>query len=71
MRKTLMLSAETMHALRELSRDLKISAEALGEEALRLLFKKHNHPANLQEALRMSLRRLPTNDNKGRTKRKA
>lgn len=71
MRKTLTLSAEMMHALRELSRELKMSAETLGEEALKLLFKKHNHPATLKEALRMSLRRLPTNDNKRPEKRKA
>ena len=71
MRKMINLSSETTNALNSLARELKISADALTEEAFKLLFKKHSHPANLKEALRMSLRRLPMNDNKGRAKRKA
>ena len=71
MRKMFNLSSETTSALNALARELKTSGDALTEEALKPLFKKHGHPANLKEALRMSLRRLPMNDNKGRAKRKA
>jgi hypothetical protein len=63
MRKFLDLSAETLDALRCLAKSRGRSVDALVEEALGLLFRKHHHPRTLREALTFSLRQFSANDN--------
>jgi hypothetical protein len=71
MKKVFDLEGETLSALKLLALDSKRSLDDLASEAFSLLLKKHNRPATLKEALRMSLRRLPFNDNHGGAQKRA
>lgn len=63
MRKTLKIEGELLGALRQFAADSGRTLDDLGHEAVGLLLKKHCRPRSLQEALKMSLRSLPLNDN--------
>lgn len=62
---------ELLQSLNLLALDSGRTVNALIDEALRLLLKKHHRPANLGEALRMSLRQHGSNDNKAPARTRA
>jgi hypothetical protein len=57
------IDGELMAALRLLAADEKRPLDDLLTEAVKDLLKKRGRPANLREALRMSLRQFHVNDN--------
>jgi len=64
MRKIIEFDGETFRALQLLGSDRMATLQELAEEAFADLLKKHGRPVTLQEALKLSLRRLPANDSK-------
>jgi hypothetical protein len=69
-RKLIEFDAETWHALQLLGRDSMKTLQELADEAFSDLLRKHGRPVTLREALRASARRLPANDEPGRSKRR-
>jgi len=69
-RKQFAIDAGVLTALEALSRDSGASTEALLDEALRDLLKKHRRPLSLKDALRDSARALPANDRELKAQRK-
>jgi hypothetical protein len=63
MKKVIEIDNGVLQALELLAHDNAVSLQALADEAFRALLKRHDRPANLEEALRMSLRRSARNDN--------
>jgi hypothetical protein len=61
-RKLIEFDTETWHALHLLSKDSVKSLQELADEAFADLLRKHGRPVTLKEALRVSARRLPAND---------
>jgi hypothetical protein len=61
-RKVFAVDPRVLLALEGLARDREISLDALADEALRDLLRKHRRPATLMEALRESARAFPAND---------
>lgn len=70
-RKTLKIDGELLDALRQFAADSGRTLDDLAHEGFGLLLKKHCRPRNLKEALKMSLRRLPLNDNGAAPKKRA
>jgi len=68
MRKLIAFDDETFDALKLLCRDRMSSIQELADEAFADLLKKHGRPTDLDEALRMSLRKYPANDRGGAVK---
>jgi hypothetical protein len=62
-RKTFQVDDYVFESLRQLAADRGITVEAAVDEALRVSLRKHGRPADLQEALLLSLREFPLNDN--------
>jgi hypothetical protein len=65
MRKKIGIEGYLLEVLTVLGQDLGRPVEALADEAVRDLLRKHNRPRTLEEAFQQSLRTLPLNDNGG------
>lgn len=63
MKKVIEIDNGVLEALELLAHDNAVTLQVLADEAFRALLKKHDRPANLEEALRLSLRRIARNDN--------
>lgn len=61
-RKQFAIDTGVLLALENFARDSKASTDALVNEALRDLLKKHRRPLSLKQALQESARELPAND---------
>ena len=61
-RKQVTLDIGVLNAVEGLARDTSVSVDALTEDALRDLLKKHRRPISFKDALRDSVRTLPAND---------
>jgi hypothetical protein len=61
-RRMIALRAELWQALEIMMRDSAKQLDALAEEAVTDLLRKHRRPASLKEALKESTRMLPAND---------
>lgn len=61
-RKLIALRSELWQALALLAEDSGKSLDALAEEAVTDLLRKHRRPVSLKEALKESTRMLPAND---------
>lgn len=61
-RKQFTLDVGVLNAVEGLARDTGGSVDALTEDALRDLLKKHRRPISFKDALRDSVRTVPAND---------
>jgi hypothetical protein len=64
MRKVIEFEEEMLEALKQFAAERNQTLSEIAHDACALLLNKHGRPTNLKEALEMSLRRLPQNDNR-------
>ena len=68
-RKLIGFDPETQRALELLSRDSGKSLQQLADEAFADLLAKHHRPRTFMDALKLSTKRGPANENKPRKRR--